>query len=118
VSKDKPKAVIYDINKTLTKKDVAKQARKDSKKGKKILVVTSRPSEQRKSAEKFLKDNNIPADKLLMRPKGNNKKDSKVKKEIYEKDIKGKYKVKKAYDDKGSNVKMFRKEGLKAKNID
>ena len=117
MSKDKPKAVIYDINKTLTKKDVAKKARKDAKKGKKVLVVTSRPEDQRKDAEKFLKDNNIPADKLLMRPSGSKKKDAKVKKDIYEKNIKGKYNVKKAYDDKDSNVKMFRKEGIKTKEV-
>ena len=117
MSKRKPKAVIYDVDKTLTKKDVAKTARADSKKGKKVLVVTSRPETQRKSTEQFLKENKIPADKVLMRPKGNDKKDAKVKKELYKKDIKGKYAVDKAYDDKKSNVRMFRKEGLDAKRV-
>lgn len=116
--KPKPKAVIYDVNKTLTKKSVAKNARKDAKKGKKILVVTSRPEDQRKDTQQFLKENKIPAEKVLMRPKGNDKKDSKVKKDLYKKNIKGKYKVEKAYDDKHSNVKMFRKEGIKTKDID
>ena len=115
--KQKPKAVIYDVDKTLTKKNVAKNARKDSAKGKKVLVVTSRPETQRKSTERFLKENKIPADKVLMRPKKNDKKDAKVKKALYEKDIKGKYAVEKAYDDKHSNVKMFRKEGIKTKGV-
>ena len=79
MSKQKPKAVIYDVDKTLTKKNVAKNARKDAKKGKKVLVVTSRPETQRKDTEQFLKENKIPADKVLMRPKNNGKKDSKVK---------------------------------------
>ena len=117
MSKDKPKAVIYDVDKTLTKKNVAKKARKDAKKGEKVLVVTSRPETQRKSTEQFLKENKIPADKVLMRPKGNDKKDAKVKKSLYKKEIKGKYDVKKAYDDKKSNVKMFRKEGIKTKEV-
>lgn len=117
MSKPKPKAVIYDINKTLTKKDVAKNARKDAKKGKKVLVVTSRPETQRKDTSQFLKENKIPAEKVLMRPKGNSKKDSKVKKSLYKKEIKGKYAVEKAYDDKRSNVKMFRREGIDAKQV-
>ena len=117
MSKQKPKAVIYDVDKTLTKKNVAKNARKDAKKGKKVLVVTSRPETQRKDTEQFLKENKIPADKVLMRPKNNGKKDSKVKKSLYKKNIKGKYDVEKAYDDKHSNVKMFRKEGINTKEV-
>ena len=35
----------------------------------------------------------------------------------YKKEIKDKYDVKKAYDDKKSNVKMFRKEGIKTKEV-
>jgi hypothetical protein len=114
----KEKAVIYDINKTLTKKKVAHDARKDAAKGKKVLVVTSRPEEQRQDAKEFLKKHRIPADELMMRAKGDKRKDAKVKKDLYEKKIKGKYKVKKAYDDKPSNVKMFKREGIDAKKVD
>lgn len=119
MSKKQPKkpAVIYDINKTLTKKKVANDARKDASKGKKVLVLTSRPSDQRQEAEGFLKKNKIPADALLMRGKGDKRKDAKVKKDLYEKKVKGKYDVKKAYDDKPSNVKMFRSEGIKTKKV-
>jgi phosphoserine phosphatase len=119
MAKKKPpkKAVIYDLDKTLTKKSVAHNARKDAAKGKKVLVVTSRPSEQRQDAQDFLKKNKIPVEKLEMRGKGDTRKDAKVKKDIYEKKIKGKYKVKKAYDDKPSNVKMFKREGIDAKKV-
>ena len=119
MSKQKPKkeAVIYDVTGTLTKKKVANNARKDAAKGKKVLVLTSRPSDQRKSTKDFLMSNGIPVDKLVMRPKGDTRKDSVSKKSQYEKKIKGKYKVEKAYDDKPSNVKMLRSEGIKAKRV-
>jgi phosphoserine phosphatase len=113
----KKEAVIYDLDHTLTKKKVANNARKDAAKGKKVLVLTSRPSDQRKSTKDFLMSNGIPVDKLVMRPKGDARKDSKSKKDQYEKKIKGKYKVEKAYDDKPSNVKMLRSEGVKAKRV-
>ena len=102
----KPKAIIFDLDKTLTKKSVADKARKDKKKGDKIVVLTSRASDQRKSAKDFLISNGIPTDALVMRPKGDKRKDSVVKKDLYEKKIKGKYKV-----------KMLRSEGIKAKRV-
>ena len=119
MKKQKPKksAVIYDVTGTLTKKSVAHDARKDAAKGKKVLVLTSRPASQRKETKNFLKDNGIPADKVIMRPKKDKRKDSTVKKDLYEKKVKGKYDVKKAYDDKPSNVKMFRSEGIDAKRV-
>jgi phosphoserine phosphatase len=120
VSKKQPKkkdAVIYDITGTLTKKSVAHDARKDAAKGKKVLVMTSRPAEQRQDAQEFLKKHRIPADELMMRANKDKRKDSKVKKDLYEKKVKNKYKVKKAYDDKPSNVKMFRSEGIKTKKV-
>jgi uncharacterized HAD superfamily protein len=113
----KPKAVIFDLDKTLTKKPIADKARKDKKKGEKVLVLTSRASDQRKSTKDFLRSNNIPDDALIMRPKGDKRKDSVEKKDQFEKKIKGKYKVEKAYDDKPSNVKMLRSEGIKAKRV-
>jgi len=113
----KKEAVIYDVTGTLTKKKVANNARKDAAKGKKVLVLTSRASDQKKSTKDFLMSNGIPVDKLVMRPKGDTRKDSVVKKDLYEKKIKGKYKVEKAYDDKPSNVKMLRSEGIKAKRV-
>ena len=110
-------AVVFDLDKTLTKKKVADKARKDKQKGDKIVVLTSRASDQRKSTKDFLMSNGIPVDKLVMRPKGDKRKDSVEKKDQYEKKIKGKYKVEKAYDDKPSNVKMLRSEGVKAKRV-
>jgi hypothetical protein len=117
MTKKTPEAVVYDLDHTLTKKKVAHNARRDAAKGKKVLVLTSRPSAQRKSTEEFLKDNKIPAAKVVMRPPGDTRKDSVSKKDQYEKKIKGKYAVKKAYDDKPSNVKMLRSEGVKAKKV-
>ena len=119
MAKKQPKkeAVIYDMTGTLTKKKVAHNARKDAAKGKKVLVLTSRSIDQKQDTEEFLKKHRIPVDKVVMRPKGDTRKDSVSKKAEYEKKIKGKYKVEKAYDDKPSNVKMLRSEGVKAKRV-
>lgn len=113
----KKEAVIYDVTGTLSKKKVAHNARKDAAKGKKVLVVTSRSIDQKQDTEEFLKKHRIPAEKVMMRPKGDTRKDAAVKKDIVEKKIKPKYNVKKAYDDKPSNVKMLRSEGIKAKRV-
>ena len=113
----KKKAVIYDLDKTLTKKKIAHNARKEAAKGEKVLVLTSRSIDQKQDTEEFLKKHRIPVDKVIMRPKGDTRKDSVEKKTQYEKKIKGKYKVEKAYDDKPSNVKMLRSEGVKTKKV-
>lgn len=115
--KAKKEAVIYDLDGTLTKKSIAKKAKKDKAEGKKVIILTARSADQRKPTNKWLKSHDISADKVVMRPNGDNRPDSKTKETQYRKEIKGKYKVSKAYDDKGSNVKMLRKEGIKAKKV-
>lgn len=55
--------------------------------------------------------------KLLMRKDGDMRKDSIVKKEIYEREIKGKYNVLFVLDDRQSVVEMWRNEGLKALQV-
>jgi len=44
-------------------------------------------------------------------------KDKKVKKHILEEQVLPHFEVKKAYDDKKKNVKMYRKEGIDAKKV-
>jgi len=92
----------------------AKEARQ---KGRDIVILTARYAHYRKDTQEWLAKHGIPYDQLFMRPIGNEEKDKKVKKEILEDRILPHFDVKKAYDDKKKNVKMFRKEGIDAKQV-
>jgi uncharacterized HAD superfamily protein len=139
----KKKAVVFDLDGTLAQKfdesdkhkkrfeEWAKKAeaapqikknvkkfKKDEKKGDKMIVLTARNDAYRPETEDWLKKNHIKADDLLMRPKHDTEgSDANTKSDILESQVLPKYKVKKAYDDKGKNVKMFRKHGIKAKKV-
>lgn len=76
----------------------------------KVFVVSGRDSECRKETKKWLQDNDIPFDKLLMRKKGDTRKDCIVKKEIFEKNIQWEYKVLWVFDDRDQVVDMWRLE--------
>ena len=53
-----------------------------------------------------------------MRPSNDSKTpDKDIKENLLKKEILPKYKVGKAYDDKNKNVKMFKKNGIKAKEV-
>lgn len=77
-----------------------------------IILLSGRDSVCRKDTEKWLKDNNIPYDYLFMRAEGDKRKDSIVKKEIFDKEIVGKYNVKLVLDDRNQVVQMWRSLGL------
>ena len=59
----------------------------------------------------------VPYDQLYMRPIDDHDKDKKVKKQLLKDEILPHFDVKKAYDDKKKNVKMFEKQGIKAKKV-
>ena len=62
---------------------------------------------------KFFEKNDLnEPDELFMRPTGDTRKDSILKKEIYDNHIKGKYNVKYVLDDRDSVVEMWREQGL------
>lgn len=141
--KKKEEAVIFDLDGTLAnphkhkqkhkKRDInwaeeartapairknVKRLRKQEKKGEDIIVMTARSADYKKETEEWLKHHDIKPKKLIMRPKGTQKvPDKKIKKELLEKKILPKYDVKKAYDDRSKNVKMFKKKGIKAKKV-
>ena len=66
----------------------------------------------KKVTEDWLKKNGIEYDKLLMRVTDDVRKDSIIKKEIYENNIKGKYNVSLVLDDRNQVVEMWRDLGL------
>lgn len=99
-------------------KDNVKKFKKDEKKGDKMIVLTARNDAYRPETEDWLKKHNIKADELLMRPKHDTEEsDANTKSDILEGHILPRYKVKKAYDDRTKNVKMFKKHGIKAKEV-
>lgn len=78
-----------------------------------ILVVSGRDGSCRKETEEWLDAYGVPHDAIFMRPANDFRKDSLIKKEIFENDIKGKYNVIMVYDDRNQVVDVWRGLGLK-----
>ena len=132
-----PKAVIFDVDGTLArmvgrnpfdwqavkedevKTEVADLARTLKAAGKKIVVVTGRDGSCLDLTKEWLDENNIPFDDIFIRPEGNMEKDSKIKRDIYYNNIKGKYFVEFVVDDRDQVVEMWREElGLTCLQVD
>lgn len=94
--------------------DKMKKARES---GDNVVILTARSAHYREETKKWLHKNEIPYDALVMRPTDNKEKDQKVKRELLEEDILPKFDVKKAYDDRKKNRKMFEKLGIDAKGV-
>ena len=97
--------------------NIVAKVKKDKDKGRDVIILTARSAHYRKETKEWLNKHDIPYDALYMRPVGNTQKDKKVKKNLLEKDILPNFDIKKAYDDKSKNVKMFKKEGIDAKRV-
>lgn len=81
----------------------------------KILFVSGRSAEFRQQTRKWLTDNlgDFTTDcALLMRPEGDSRKDSIMKKELYVECVKDKYYVEFVLDDRNQVVDMWRELGL------
>lgn len=123
-----PKAIICDLDGTLALMDnrnpfdashadedqlnesVASTLRLFSKNGYQILLVSGREDKFKEPTIKFLEKHGINYDRLLMRKSKDYRKDSIVKREIYEGTIKGKYYVEFVLDDRDQVVDMWRQE--------
>lgn len=75
-----------------------------------IIVLSGREALAREGSEKWLKANNILYQEMHMRAIGDFRKDSIVKRELYEKHIKGKYFVELVLDDRDQVVDLWRKD--------
>lgn len=80
--------------------------------GKEIIIVSGRDSVCKDLTEEWLKYNDIPYDKIFMRPKNDFRKDNIIKGEIYDEEIQGKYNVFVVYDDRNQVISMWRSLGL------
>lgn len=75
-----------------------------------IVLFSGRSEEYRQPTWNFVEQHNIPAYMLVMRKMDDNRKDSIVKREMYENHIKDRYNVLFVLDDRDQVVEMWRKE--------
>lgn len=80
--------------------------------GRKIILVTGRDEVCREETQDWLEFYEIPYDELHMRTKDDQRKDTIVKKELYQNHIEGKYNVLCVYDDRLSVCREWTKIGL------
>jgi hypothetical protein len=97
---------------------IAEQLRKHRKIGDKIIIVSGRDGSCLDLTKEWLDFYKIPYDEIYMRAKDDYRKDSIVKKEIYENNIKGRYNVTVIYDDRNQVVEMWRSLGLKVLQVE
>lgn len=105
VGEDLPNSPVVEVQKLLSKQYD-------------ILIFTGRDSVCKEETKKWLRDNEIYYNKLVMRPEGDSRKDSVVKEEMYNEHIKYKYNVKAIYDDRQQVVDMWRDLGLTVFQVD
>jgi predicted kinase len=86
--------------------------------GVKIIVASGRDGSCRPETAEWLKAAGVEYDHLFMRPTDDFRKDSAIKKEIYENEIKGKYNVIMIYDDRDQVVDLWRSLGLKCAQVE
>jgi predicted kinase len=80
--------------------------------GNAIVVVSGRDGVAREATLAWLDRHRIPHDALLMRPRGDNRRDSVVKRELFETRIRRTWQVKGVLDDRDQVVRMWRELGL------
>jgi len=96
---------------------VAEQIEHHIRKGRKIIIVSGRDSVCRIETSEWLSLYGIIYDELFMRPQDDYRKDTVVKKEIYNTYIKGKYNVICVYDDRLQVIDMWYDQGIFTFNV-
>lgn len=110
----------YDYTKVSTDKvnrDVARMF-KEIKDKHPIIIVSGREDSCQEATKQWLLDNELYYSDLIMREAGDKRDDRIVKREIYEKYIKGKYNVLGVFDDRDRVVEMWRSLGLTCFQVD
>ncbi|MGL5035385.1 MAG: AAA family ATPase [Microcystaceae cyanobacterium] len=80
--------------------------------GKTVLLVSGREDQYREPTLRFLTKYNITYHQLWMRETGDSRKDSIVKKEIFDRHIRGVYNIEFVLDDRNQVVELWRSLGL------
>jgi uncharacterized HAD superfamily protein len=76
-----------------------------------IVIMTARSDDNRPATQEWLRLNDVPCDRLIMRPKGDNSPDAECKRKLFEKKI-NYSNVWFVLEDRKSVVDMWRGEGL------
>ena len=92
----------------LLNKPIAEIVKNYHQLGVKVILMSGREDKARSQTQNWLYYNQIPYDALYMRATGDMRKDSIVKKELYEAYIKGKFCVKFVLDDRNQVVDLWR----------
>jgi len=79
----------------------------------KVILLSGRDSVCRNLTEDWLTDNHIWYNELHMRPQGDTRKDTEVKREMFDEHIRNKYNVLAVFDDRPCVVRMWLDMGLK-----
>lgn len=138
-SEDKrlPKCVIFDVDGTLAKmngrspfawdrvgedlpkSEIISLAQMYKENGYKLIIFTGRDGVCEGKTRIWLDDHFVPYDEVHIRPAGDQRKDSIIKRELFEENIRGKYYVELVVDDRDQVVDMWRKElGLTCLQVD
>jgi predicted kinase len=78
----------------------------------KVIIVSGRDDIALNDTKLWLEWHRVPYDSIYMRITGDKRKDTVIKKEIYENEIKEKYNVKYVFDDRPEVCRMWRELGL------
>lgn len=101
-----------DFTKDRVNESVADIVRLYAENGMRIFYVSGRKDKFRNQTEEWLKRHDLDWSSPLMRKTDDERKDSIIKKEIYEEFIKGKYNVLFVLDDRNQMVEMWRSLGI------
>lgn len=81
--------------------------------GKRVIFMSGRTDTCREATEKWLRENvGIPWEALHMRPAGDMRKDSVVKRELFDRHVRDHFDIRRVYDDRDQVVAMWRSLGL------
>ena len=75
-----------------------------------ILIVSGREDRWRAETERWLARHGIGYDALFMRRAGDRRRDTVVKREVYEREIAGRYTVRVVFEDRDQVVRLWRDE--------
>lgn len=76
------------------------------------IIVSGRDESCRWQSEMWLHSQEITWHSFFMRPTGDNRPDVVIKKEIYDREIKDKFNVLSAWDDRPAVIRMWQAEGI------
>lgn len=99
-------------------KVITRQIKMHKANGDTILIVSGRDASCREETEEWFKLHEVEFDHLFMRPSNDFRKDSLIKREIYERDLKGKFNIIAIYDDRDQVVETWRSLGLKCFQVE